>query len=90
MRGEVAPRFFLMSGKARQKEKEEKGWGKRQVEERKKGRKKSVYIVPETRHGCDSKSRAVKKGTKEGKKGKGEREREMDGYPGFERLGEKC
>lgn len=76
MRGEVAPRFFLMSGKARQKEKEEKGWGKRQVEERKKGRKKSVYIVPETRHGCDSKSRAVKKGTKEGKKGKGERERE--------------
>lgn len=86
MRGEVAPRFFLMSGKARQKEKEKKGWGKRQVEERKKGRKKSVYIVPETRHGCDSKSRAVKKGTK----GKGEREREMDGYPGFERLGEKC
>lgn len=77
MRGEVAPRFFLMSGKARQREKEEKErWGKRQVEERKKGRKKSVYIVPETRHGCDSKSRAVKKGTKEGKKGKGERERE--------------
>lgn len=41
------------------------------------------------RHGCDSKSRAVKKGTKERKEGK---ERERDGwiYPGFERLGEKC
>lgn len=90
MRGEVAPRFFLMSGKARQKEKEERGRrGKRQVEERKGKKKKSVYIVPETRHGCDSKSRAVKKGTKERKEGK---ERERDGwiYPGFERLGEKC
>lgn len=56
---------------------------------RKKEREKKKCIH-RPRNGCDSKSRAVKKGTKEGKKGKGEREREMDGYPGFERLGEKC
>ena len=76
MRGEVAPRFFLMSGKARQKEKEERGRrGKRQVEERK-GKKKKCIHRP--RNAPRLRFQELKRERRRGKKGK--REREMDGY----------
>lgn len=82
MRGEVAPRFFLMSGKARQKEKEERGRrGKRQVEERKGKKKRKVYTSsPKRATVAIPRVARLKRERRRGKKGKREREREMDGY----------
>lgn len=93
MRGEVAPpRFFLMSGKARQKEKEEEGWGKSdKYREKKEAKKKKVYtsspkratvVIPRVaRLKRERRKGGEGKETKEGK----EREREIQALNGSEK-----
>lgn len=94
MRGEVAPpRFFLMSGKARQKEKEQEGWGKSdKYREKKEEKKKKVYTSSPKRAtvAIPRVARLKRERRKGGREGNERRERERERDPGFERLGEKC